>query len=393
MFGSTPSLAALVFGPPFAGLCLYTAFTAVETWRRVGAIVLLAGVVAVNLIRKPQVLVPTIRWVLGICLVAISGGAESPLLPFLLISVLYQATVLGGRAGVLQCATSIVAVWVMTLLEGHGVGTVVRAATMTPLLVAALLVGTWIRELSEQMVRSSLEARDELVRAYDERIRDLSSIQSELAHALKNPLASIKGLAGLTALEPDRAPERMKVMQQEICRMQSILDECLSFARPLTPLQPRPIRAREVLCAVAKLHEGMATEKKVTLDVSSADAVELVGDPHKVKQMLVSLIVNAIEASRAGDVVELTSRRDGDRIVLGVLDHGPGICAELLPRVAEPGVTTKPDGTGLGLTIVRAFAEQHGGALRLRNREGGGLAAEIELPMRCSMEHQARPLA
>jgi two-component system sensor histidine kinase HydH len=392
MFARTPRLAILIFEPTFAGLCLYTAFTAVAPWRFGVALGLLAGIVAVNLLPTRRVLEHSLRWLLGIGLVAISGGVESPFMPFLLLSVLFQTATLGGRAGCVQGGLSIVALWGMALVQAHD-ATCVRAAAMTLLLVGAVLVGSWIRDISEHMLRSSLEARDELVGAYGERIRDLSTLQGELANALKNPLSSIKGLAGLMALEPARVPERLNVMRREICRMQTIVDEYLSFARPLTPLEPAPLRTSSLITAVAKLHEGLASDKQVTLDVTNAACVEMFGDPRKLKQILVSLMVNAIEASEEGGVVELTSRREGDRVILGVLDRGPGICADLLARATEPGVTTKENGTGLGLTIVRALAEQHGGGLRLQNREGGGLAAEVELPLRCSLDACARPLA
>jgi signal transduction histidine kinase len=108
-----------------------------------------------------------------------------------------------------------------------------------------------------------------------------------------------------------------------------------------------------------------------------------VGDPRKLKQMLMNLVANAIEASPAGATVELHARQEGDRVVLGVLDRGPGMSAELLERAAEPGVTTKQDGAGLGLTIVRSLAVQHGGTLRLAHRDGGGLEAQLELPLLC----------
>ena len=175
--------------------------------------------------------------------------------------------------------------------------------------------------------------------------------------------------------------------------MQHVIDELLNFSRPLTPLVAETADLKAVVATVVGLHEGWAAQKQLSLDMSKVECVKVLGDPQKVRQMLVNLIVNAIEASQPGGAIELTARREGDHARIGVLDRGPGLNAELLVRAVEPGVTTKERGSGLGLTIVRALAEQHGGSLRLCNRDGGGLAAEIELPLRCPHEAPAADLA
>jgi len=131
----------------------------------------------------------------------------------------------------------------------------------------------------------------------------------------------------------------------------------------------------------------------LSLDMRYAHSVELLGDPHKVKTMLMNLVRNAIEASPPGGTVEVMAKSDEQRVRLAVLDRGPGLCEELLTRAMEPGVTTKPDGSGMGLSIVRALAEQHAGTLKLCNRDGGGLVAEIELPRLCPDEICRRKLA
>ncbi len=104
-------------------------------------------------------------------------------------------------------------------------------------------------------------------------------------------------------------------------------------------------------------------------------------DPRKVKQVLINLVQNAIEASPRGAEVALepdVDPRGGARV--RVLDRGSGVDAALGELVWQPGVTTKATGSGLGLTIARAIARQHGGDLVLRPREGGGTVAELSLP-------------
>jgi signal transduction histidine kinase len=386
MFGRK-HLAMVVMELTIAGLAIYTAITTRAVGIRFAAIGLLVAVLAVNAIQRLRQ-IPALRWVLLMALIAITGGADSPLQPFLLITTLVHAAMFGKRHALAHCISSMIAMWIMTLVHHPTSETYVRTITLMPLLLGAFFVGTWIRDTSDLMVRSSLEARDEILTSYGDRVRELQMIRSEMAHALKNPLASIKGLAGLIAMQPERTGERLVVLRREICRMQSIVEDYLSFSRSLIPITPEAVDVGEAVAEVARLHEGMASAKNITLDLSSVEPIEIVADRHKLKQMLVSLVVNAIEASAPGLAVELTCRRDGERAVVGVLDRGPGAPVDLLSRLCEPGLSTKEHGSGLGLTIARALAEQHGGALMLRNRDGGGFAAEIDLPVRCPRDRQ-----
>jgi signal transduction histidine kinase len=386
MFARSPKLALLVFEPTMAGMCLWVIFTAGENWRRVTAIVLLAALVAMNfnLLRAQNVTITkTVRWLIGISLVALTGGPLSPIAPFLLISSLSFPTLFGCNPAWVMTSVSIGALWIMTAAGVHSANAMIHAGCLSTLLVGAQFIGMWIREISDDILTTSLQARDELLGTYGDRMRELTNLQGALANELKNPLAAIKGLAGLMALEPARAGERLQVLQKEVARMQRIVDELLDFSRPLTPIRPKATPVRALFADVVKLHEGLAGQKQLTLDWSAPERTELVGDPRKLKQMLMNLVANAIEASPAGATVELRAQQEGEQVVLGVLDRGAGMSDELLARAAEPGVSTKDNGAGLGLTIVRSLAAQHGGTLQLANRDGGGLEARLQLPLLC----------
>jgi signal transduction histidine kinase len=130
---------------------------------------------------------------------------------------------------------------------------------------------------------------------------------------------------------------------------------------------------------VAALHEGMAKDRG--LDVTVQGEARVRCDPRKVKQVLVNLVQNALDASPAGAAVEIEVEAAGSGGArVSVRDRGPGLGPGLEEAVFAPGVTTKTAGTGLGLTIARALARQHGGDLALRAREGGGTSAELVLP-------------
>lgn len=384
VFARARWLALLIFEPTFVGLAIYVALTAGEAWRRNTAIGQLAAVVVLNvcLFGKPPRIGGPVRWAMAMSLIAITGGPSSPLLPVLVIFAVSLPPIVGRGPALVLSGLSILSLWALTLLQARvSAFAYVSAACMTTLLAGAHTVGMWIRAAGDRMLRASLEARDEAVRTHGERLRELNKLQESLAHELKNPLASIKGLAGLVELDPPRACERLAVLQKEVCRMQLILDDHLSFSRPLTPLVTELTEVQAVVASVVRLHEGLARDKQLTLDMTRTERVELLGDPHKLRQILMHLLINAIDASERGGIIAVAASKEDDRVRIAVLDRGPGLDAQMLVRAADAGVTTKPHGSGLGLTMVRALAEQHGGSLQLRNRDDGGLAAEVVLPL------------
>ncbi len=258
----------------------------------------------------------------------------------------------------------------------------VNALVITFVLVMAGGVGRVVRATLESIIRRGLAAQQESLRAYADRAEELTALSGEIAHELKNPLASVKGLAGLLAqhLPDGKGAERLAVLRREVDRMQSVLEEFLNFSRPLVPLALGETDVGALCRDVAALHEGIARERGVDV-VVRAGAVPARCDPRKVKQVLVNLLQNALDASPPGTAVEVEAqaRPDGGAAVR-VLDHGHGLDPGLGDAVFSPGVTTKAAGSGLGLTIARALARQHGGEVTLAPRPGGGTAAELLLP-------------
>lgn len=257
-----------------------------------------------------------------------------------------------------------------------------HATVISFVLVLAGKVGRAVRDGLEGVIRRALAAQQESLRAHAERAEELTALSGEIAHELKNPLASVKGLAGLLGQQlPDgKGAERLHVLRREVDRMQSVLDEFLNFSRPLVPLALGDADVAALCREVAALHEGMAKERGVEIAVADAE-VRVRCDPRKVKQVLINLVQNALDASPAGAAVELEAAAGPDGSArVAVLDRGRGLDPALGEAVFSPGVTTKPAGSGLGLTIARALARQHGGDVALGARPGGGTRAELVLP-------------
>jgi signal transduction histidine kinase len=341
--------------------------------------------------------------VIGIVMVStVSGGLESPFLPVMLVVTVTIGLFATPALATWLMATEIAAVWTFAVLEltrgdlglrlaaldggrpAVAPRVVTLAAILTLLLVAGRYVGRAIRRAFDLMLRRTVRAQAESLRAHADRAEELTALSAEIAHELKNPLASVKGLAGLLAPQlPDgKGAERIGVLRREVDRMQAILDEFLNFSRPLVPLALGTHDLVALCREVEALHEGLAQEREVGLEiVGEEEQVPARCDPRKVKQVLINLVQNAIDAAPAGSTVTLAPRGlEGGRAEVRVLDRGHGLDDTLGGRVFEPGVTTKPAGNGLGLTIARALARQHGGDLTLEPRQGGGTSAQLSLP-------------
>ncbi len=405
--------ARLALLPVIAGLALWVAWIEPAPWRR-GVLLTVAILIPVFFVTewlryrrrgftRGAVTLNLALACLGQSTIAFAtGGLASPFvyvaIPLGIVTGVvvrspWQWSILAGQAAALWTfaaigATGAIARFNLALFGGGARpgGTpawlYAQAAVITIVLVIGAGVGRAIRCAFESMVRRALAAQQDALRAHAERAEELTALSAEIAHELKNPLASVKGLAGLLAphLAEGKGSERLAVLRHEVDRMQSILDEFLNFSRPLVPLAVGRTDVGTLCHEVVALHEGMAQERGVALEVR-AGAVPARCDPRKVKQVLINLVQNALDASPRGEAVEVEAEvsEDGGARVR-VLDRGRGVDPALAAAVFDPGVTNKPSGSGLGLTIARALARQHGGDLALSRRAGGGAAAELTLP-------------
>jgi two-component system sensor histidine kinase HydH len=337
-----------------------------------------------------------------------TGGMASPIVPLLLLIVVLTGLLAERRTAWLVVAcVHLPALWITTGVQLSGlvqltptalawpdgssgqtpVTTLVIATLMSAAIVITTVFGTFTAHGLNLMVDEALRVRDSALTARNQQARELTTLSGEIAHELKNPLASVKGLAQLISREleradpPSKSAERMQVLRREVDRMQTILEEFLNFSRPLVPLNQREVELRELVDHVVDLHEGVASERRVQL--RARGRARVVCDPRKVEQILINLVQNALEAAPAGTAVELEivdAQREQVRV--HVRDEGAGLDDALRERVFEPGVTGKREGSGLGLTIARALARQHGGELELAERgpDQRGCEATLLLP-------------
>jgi two-component system, NtrC family, sensor histidine kinase HydH len=131
---------------------------------------------------------------------------------------------------------------------------------------------------------------------------------------------------------------------------------------------------------VARVVEGQAAAQGVRVSVSGEE-IAVTGDENRLKQALLNLLTNALEATPPGGKISLSARRRADRAELVVEDSGRGMAADFVGRVGTPFLTTREHGTGLGVAIARGIAEQHGGELCFESEEQRGTRATLSVPL------------
>ncbi|HSN93311.1 MAG TPA: HAMP domain-containing sensor histidine kinase [Anaeromyxobacteraceae bacterium] len=404
--------ARLLLLPALAGLFLWVALIEPAPWRKAllgsaGLLVPLFFVSEAIRYRRSGMTPRAVPLNLGIAVVGqalvtfATGGLASPFLYImvplaLLVGIfvsrpgqvgllLFQVAAVGAYAWV--AASGVVADFNLSAFGGgprpggNTAWLVAEAIGLSVVLSVASGGGAALRRFFDGILRRALAAQQESLEAHAGRAEELTALSAEIAHELKNPLASVKGLAGLLAREPGDAKvaERLAVLRREVDRMQSILEEFLNFSRPLVPLALGRTDVGALCQEVAALHEGLAQERGLGLEVEAGD-VPVRCDPRKVKQVLINVLQNALDASPPGSEVRIEAEPLAGGARVRVLDRGRGLDPALAASVFDPGVTTKPRGSGIGLTVARALARQHGGDLALRSRDGGGTVAELTLP-------------
>jgi signal transduction histidine kinase len=232
----------------------------------------------------------------------------------------------------------------------------------------------------------------EVLRA--EQLAAVGQVAAGVAHELRNPLTSVKMLVqtGLEGQPPAGLPaEDLSIIEHEIRRMEACIQSFLDFARPPSA-ERRRTDLLPVVCRSVALLEGRARRQHVTLKTDlPAGPVELLIDGEQIHQVLVNLMLNALDAMPQGGELRLEVRRRDDppRLQVRLHDTGPGIAAPILARLFEPFVSGKETGLGLGLSICRRLLEAHGGRITGENDPAGGAVFTFTLPVEKESHHES----
>lgn len=216
-----------------------------------------------------------------------------------------------------------------------------------------------------------------------ERLSAAGQLAASLAHEIRNPLASISGAAGILqrrTARPEFQQDSLEIIQKESQRLNKLLTGFLNFAKPRSPRLQRT-DLNELLLSVLSLVSHTAELSGNTISYRHpAQGAEIECDPEQLKQVLLNLVINAIEASPSGSEIRLRTLALKSGTAIEIEDDGSGIPADAVDRIFDPFFTTKPKGTGLGLAISSMIVSQHGGTLSFRAGPRSGTIFRIELP-------------
>jgi len=249
--------------------------------------------------------------------------------------------------------------------------------------------GDEINELVEvfnQMVKDLKYNLSELEKANAEkakmeRLSALGEMASIVAHETKNPLNAIKIATSYLKnnFQGEILTEFLTIIEEEVTRLNDISSNFLGFSRP-APLSLKPRDINAIVKSTVELIRQEATERNMEVIMRTNENIPLVQcDYARMKQALLNILLNALDASGAGDRVTVTTEAAGTGIIITVQDSGKGISSGELENIFKPFYSTKSRGSGLGLAIVDGIVKEHGGEIAVDSAVGKGTTFTIRM--------------
>lgn len=218
----------------------------------------------------------------------------------------------------------------------------------------------------------------------------LGEAAAVIAHEIRNPLGIIKTSAELVRRKAPMAPGEDRLMMfvlDEVNRIERLVQDLLDYARPSACVAAPLELVEEVVRPVLDFVRPEAARRGISLTSRLPEGpVPILGDADHLHQALLNLLLNAMDAAGPSGHIIVRIALDGEGVTIAVEDSGPGLPAELRDRLFEPFVTTKTNGTGLGLAKVQATVKAHKGEVSAADAPGGGALFVVRLPLRSPSE-------
>lgn len=243
----------------------------------------------------------------------------------------------------------------------------------------------WIAQEVSRRVSRDVRREREVLAA--EHTRSLETLSASIAHDIRNPIAAARSLVQQMGEDP-HSPENVeyaRVALEELGRVERSIGHLLRFARD-EPLHAVPMRLTDVLDRSLDALRDRIGQLGVRVERRFDGDGDMVGDPDQLRRVFGNLLTNALDALEEGRTAAPTLTVAAGRNLAGtevwasIRDNGPGVASEAAPRLFEPFVTSKANGTGLGLAVTRKLVERHAGTIELHSLPGRGAEFVVTLP-------------
>jgi signal transduction histidine kinase len=207
-------------------------------------------------------------------------------------------------------------------------------------------------------------------------------MSAAMSHEVRTPLGILRSSADILLREPKLSPEGREVLGfiiSETERLNKLVSTLIDAARPRTPAFAN-VNLTEIIANAIALLKNQAQQKEITITFEHAEATNLRADADQMTQVLMNLLMNAIQILPSGGKIEVHLQSISDDIVMDILDDGPGILAENQAQIFEPFFTQRAGGVGLGLAVVRQIVQAHGGDIFYQTSKYQGAQFIITLP-------------
>jgi two-component system, NtrC family, sensor histidine kinase HydH len=215
------------------------------------------------------------------------------------------------------------------------------------------------------------------------RLAAVGQLAASLAHELRNPLASVEGATDLLRqnnLPAETRDEFFDIVNKECRRMNRLLTDLLEFAKPRLP-QFQTIEIGPVVNDIVRLIGAPAAKSGIVVKVAvDTDLPQVQADPEQLKQVLMNLTLNAVQATVGQGEIRIRVERTLEGVQVNVRDQGSGIESAALERIFHPFFTTKAQGSGLGLPVAQEIIDRHGGQLTAHRNPDRGMTFSFWLP-------------
>jgi signal transduction histidine kinase len=334
-------------------------------------------------------------------LLYLTGGGDSLFVNLFFPLVAVNAYYFGRWVGLLLALVTGLLYWTAAWLATPGAAWTAVAIVMGFVGLPAFALGHVAdreRRSRAEVERLNLEvtgtltrlqaAQEKLVEA--ERMAMVGRLSLKVAHEVRNPIAAIELNAELLGdivkerpgPEMEEAISLVGAIRDQVAALDALTEEYLAFARfPRAQFEEDSVN--EMVTTVVDFVRPLATRQQITVGVTTDRAIPPMEiDRTLLRQAVLNLIKNGIEALSQGGALTVTTRRLDDTVEIAVSDTGPGIAPEVGRRLFEQFFTTKPQGTGLGLSITRQIVEEHGGQIRWTSTPGAGATFTVSLPLK-----------